>query len=119
MITIIKRVLITTLKGNRVVQGQKGGGCQMADIKIRCPWCDALMDFIADGSLFECGACSSMFSPPPGADLADPYADWRSCYNEDLHRRRQDKPNSSSRSGKRKQRKKLTPALFVDRYKLL
>jgi len=84
-------------------------------LKVRCPLCDELTEYVTEDRLFECQSCGCVVTPPPGVNPTDPYAGWNECYKEDRRRKQIGKGGGSS---SRSRQKKPTPSLAVDRYRL-
>lgn len=82
-------------------------------LKIRCAFCDELMQYREDADNYTC-VCGTVTRLPEGKAESDPYQGWGACYSADLKRRRPD-ANTGSRGRKRKPPAK-PPARFNPNY---
>ena len=83
-------------------------------LKIRCAFCDELMQYREDADNYHC-VCGTVTRLPEGKAQADPYQGWGSCYQDDLKRKRPDAHNSSN-GRKRKQPAKPAARFNSDFY---
>jgi len=70
-------------------------------LKIRCAFCDELMQYREDADNYTC-VCGTTVKLPEGKAQSDPYSGWQSVYESDKRRKRPDAHNSSN-GRKRKQ----------------
>ena len=75
-------------------------------LKVRCAFCDELMQYREDADNYCC-VCGTTVKLPEGKAQADPYSGWGAVYESDKARRRPDSTSQSSRG--KKYKKKTRP----------
>jgi len=71
-------------------------------LKIRCAFCDELMQYREDADNYTCCVCGTVTRLPEGKATSNPYQGWGAVYEADRARRRPDATSSSNRGRKYK-----------------